>query len=205
MNPAKLVRVAKSRGLDAIAVTDHDEIDGAFEARKAAGGEILVIVGEEIDTRAGDILGLFLKERIREEDPVRAIGAIHDQGGIAVLPHPFAKTLSIEERVAQELDACEGFNARHAKIPSVENGAGESEAVSFAGRYGLSLVASSDAHFYREIGRARTIVAAGTLEEARAAILKGETTMAGRRSSPFNLLAAAALRHFKRLIHPEPE
>lgn len=205
MDPAKVVRVAKSRGLDAIAVTDHDEIEGAFEAQKAARGDILVIIGEELDTKAGDILGLFLRERIREEDPLRAIEAIHDQGGIAILPHPFAKSMSIEDRVARALDGCEGFNARHAKIRAVESGIGEPDVLSFAQSYDLSLVSSSDAHFYREIGRARTIVAAGSLPEAREAILRGDTTLAGRRSSPFNLLAAAALRSLKRLIHPEPE
>lgn len=205
MNPAKVVRVAIRRGLDGIAVTDHDAIEGAREAQKAAGGDLIVILGEEIDTSAGDVLGLFLKEAVHEEDPVRAIEAIHDQGGIAILPHPFAKSLTIEERVARVLDGCEGFNARHARIPAVENGRGEKEVVSFAERYDLSLVAGSDAHAYREIGRARTIVPASSMSEAKEGILRGETVLAGRRSSPFNLLASVALRTLKRLIHPEPE
>ncbi|MBI2899346.1 MAG: PHP domain-containing protein [Planctomycetes bacterium] len=205
MDPAKVVRVARSRGLDGIAVTDHDEIEGAFEARRAAGGDLLVIVGEEIDTKGGDIIGLFLREIVREEDPLRAIEAIHAQGGIAVLAHPFAKTLTLEDRVARALDACEGFNARHAKMRSVDNGLGEPEAVTFANSYDLSLVAGSDAHFYREIGRARTILPAASLDEAKEAILRGETALTGRRSGPFNLLAAAALRSLKRLIHPEPD
>lgn len=205
MDPARVVKVAKARGLDAIAITDHDAIEGAWEAERAANGDILVIVGEEIDTDAGDVIGLFLKEKILERDPLRAVEAIHAQGGVAILPHPFAKTLSIEDRVARELDGAEGFNARHAKIREVQGGMGEPEVLSFAKSYGLSIVASSDAHAYREIGRARTIVSASSLAEAKEAILKGHTTIAGRRSSPFNLLAAAAIRSLRRLIHPEPD
>lgn len=205
MDPAKVVRVAKARGLDAIAITDHNEIDGALEASRAAGGDILVIVGEEIDTSAGDLIGLFLKERIDTHDPMEAIGAIHDQGGIAVLPHPFSKTLTIEERVARALDACEGFNARHAQVASVEGPEGEERITRFAREYDLSLTAGSDAHFYREIGRARTIVPASNLAEAKEQILQGNTMLSGRRSGPFNRLASAAMRSLKRLIYPEGE
>ncbi len=204
MDPAKVVRVARARGLDAVAITDHNEIEGAREAVRHAGGDILVVVGEEIDTRAGDVIGLFLKERIDEEDPLEAVRAIHDQGGIAVLPHPFAKTVTIEDRVARELDACEGFNARHSGVAAVEGGPGEERIAAFAREYDLALTAGSDAHFYREIGRARTIVPAATLEEAREQILRGNTVLSGRRSSPFNMLASAALRSMKRLLHPEP-
>ncbi len=205
MDPARLVRAARARGLDGIAVTDHGEIGGAEEARRAAGGDLLVVVGEEIETRAGEILGLFLKERIDTEDPIEAIRAIHDQGGIAVLPHPFARTLSIEEKVARELDACEGFNARHAEVASLEGPEGEERVMPFARRYDLSLTAGSDAHFVREVGLARTIVPASTLDEARGQILRGNTVLSGRRSSALNRLASAALRSLRRLAHPEPD
>jgi hypothetical protein len=198
LDPARVVRVARSRGLDAIAITDHGEIEGAREAARAAGGEILVIVGEEIDTEAGDILGLFLREKIEAKDPLEAIRAIHDQGGIAVLPHPFTKTLSVEERVARALDACEGFNARHSRAVPAAGGTGDERVSAFARAYDLSLTAGSDAHAYREIGRARTVVPATTLEEARQAILRGETALEGRRSGPFDLLARAAGRFFRK-------
>jgi predicted metal-dependent phosphoesterase TrpH len=205
VDPARAVRTAKARGLDAIAITDHGEIGGALEARAAAAGEILVIVGEEIDTDAGDILGLFLREKIVTEDAMEAIAAIHAQGGVAVLPHPFSKSASIDDRVARALDACEGFNARHSKIASIEGTEPEPRIAEFAKRFDLSLTAGSDAHFVREIGRGRTIVSAGSLEEAKQAILAGNTVLSGRRSSPFNLLASAALRSLRHLIHPEPD
>jgi predicted metal-dependent phosphoesterase TrpH len=204
MDPAKVVRVARARGIDAIAITDHDEIGGALEARKVADG-ILVIVGEEISTRAGDIIGLFLREKIETDDPLEAIRAIHDQGGVALLPHPFTKTKSVDKAVARALDGCEGFNARHSGVPSVEGCEGEPRVRDFAREYDLSLTAGSDAHFYREIGRARTIVSASTLEEARTQILLGNTVLSGRRSSPFSRLAGIVLKSIRSLVHPEPE
>ena len=205
MDPAKVVRVAKSRGLDAIAITDHDEIEGAREAQRAAGGDLLVIVGEEIDTRAGDVLGLFLKERILEQDPLEAIRAIHAQGGLAILAHPFMKTTTVEESVARALDGCEGFNARHSQVASIEGAEAEPRVASFARTYDLALTAGSDAHFYRDLAKARTIVSASTLDEAKEQIRRGNTVLSGRKSSPFNLLASSALRSLKSLIHPEPE
>jgi len=205
MDPAKVVRVARARGIDAIAITDHDEIEGAREAQRAAGGDILVIVGEEIDTTAGDILGLFLKEKIATHDPIEAIRAIHDQGGVAILAHPFTKTKSVDDRVARAIDGCEGFNARHSTVPSIEGAEPEPRIASFAKEYDLSLTAGSDAHFYRELARARTVVSASTLEEAKEQIRRGNTVLSGKKSSPFNLLASAALRSMKSLIHPEPE
>jgi predicted metal-dependent phosphoesterase TrpH len=205
MDPGKVVRLAKARGLDAIAITDHDEIEGAREARRAAGGDLLVIVGEEIDTRAGDVLGLFLEEKISTDDPLEAIRAIHDQGGLAILAHPFTKTKSVDDRVARALDGCEGFNARHSGVPSIEGSDPEPRIATFAREYDLALTAGSDAHFYRELARARTIVSASTLEEAKEQIRRGNTVLSGRRSSPFNLLASAALRSMRALIHPEPD
>jgi hypothetical protein len=205
MDPAKVVRVAKARGIDAIAITDHDEIDGAREAQRAAGGDILVVIGEEIDTTAGDVLGLFLKEKIATHDPIEAIRAIHDQGGLAILAHPFTKTKSVDDRVARALDGCEGFNARHSTVPSMEGTEPEPRIAAFAKEYDLSLTAGSDAHFYRELARARTIVSAATLDEAKEQIRRGNTVLSGRKSSPFNLLASAALRSMRALIHPEPE
>jgi predicted metal-dependent phosphoesterase TrpH len=205
MDPAKVVRVARSRGIDAIAITDHDEIEGAREAQRAAGGDILVVIGEEIDTTAGDVLGLFLQEKIATSDPLEAIRAIHDQGGLAILAHPFTKTKSVDDRVARAIDGCEGFNARHSGVPSMEGTEPEPRIASFAKEYDLALTAGSDAHFYRELARARTVVSASTLDEAKEQIRRGNTVLSGRRSSPFNLLATSALRSLRSLIHPEPE
>src|SRR5204862_2658494 len=180
------------------------EIEGGREAAKAANGDILVIIGEELDTAAGDILGLWLKEKIVERDPIEAIKAIHAQGGLAILAHPFTKTKSVDEPVARALDGCEGFNARHSGVPSIEGSEPEPRIAAFAREYDLSLTAGSDAHFYRELARARTVVSASSLDEAKEQIRRGNTVLSGKKSSPFNLLASVALRSMKSLIHPEP-
>ncbi len=205
MDPVRLVRTARARGLDGIAVADHGEIGGALEARRAAGGDLLVVVAEEIETSAGELLGLFLQERIEGGDAADVVRAIHDQGGIAVLPHPFAKVPAIDEAVARELDACEGFNARHARVTSVDGPEGEAAVTAFARRHDLALTAGSDAHFCREVGLGRTIVPASTPLEARDQILRGNTVLWGRRSSALNRLASAALRSLRMLAHPEPD
>lgn len=207
MDPARVLDRARARGLDAIAITDHDTIDGAKEALEIAKrrGDIQVILGEEIDTKAGDIIAVFIQEVILTDDPLEAIAAIHEQGGVAILPHPFSKTQSIDEEVVRVLDACEGFNARHSRIPRVDGLRGEDRIVSFADHYDLGLTASSDAHFYHEVGAARTIVPASNLTEARLALLRGDTVLSGRRSPPFNRYAQVAMRTLQRLVHPEPD
>ena len=117
MSPAILVDVARRRGLDCIAVTDHNLIDGALEAQ--ALGKIRVIVGEEISSRDGHIIGLFLAAPI----PPRLSGeetciAIHEQGGLALAAHPYASLArsSLDdalERLAPHLDAIEVHNAQN--------------------------------------------------------------------------------------------
>lgn len=206
MSPKKVVRLAKARGVDAIAITDHNEVAGAYEARdygKQIGIE--VVIGEEITTKAGDILGLFIKDRIKTYDPFEAIDEIKRQGGIAIMPHPFSGRVAIDERVVKRLHGCEGYNARHSKLKEIDNSIGEPDVVDFARQYKLVLTAGSDAHFYPDVARARTIVSASTLEEARQAILAGHTVLSGRRSISAGRFASAFLRTLRMLLDPVPE
>lgn len=205
MKPKKIVDIAKSRGLSGIAITDHNTIEGALETQKYASDGFFVIIGEEITTKAGDIVGLFLNEEIITDDPQEAISKIKSQGGIAVLSHPFVQHLSIEDNVAKKLDACEGFNARHSRTKVLNNSLGETHIVEFARQYDLSIIAGSDAHFYGEIGRARTIIPASNLEEVKDAILKGNTALVGKKSPPFSLLASGILKIIRYLLNPVPE
>ncbi len=205
MDPKKIVRLAKRRGLDGIAITDHNETQGALEAIKYANGEILIIVGEEIFTSSGDILGLFLKERVTAFDAKEAIAHVKSQGGVVVKPHPFADTMSLEEEVCEMLDGCEGFNARHATVKSCDNQVTEPKILELAKEYDLTLTASSDAHFYPEIGNGRTIVSASNLEEARQQLLNGNTVLWGKRSSRFLFFKSGLLKSLKSLVDPVPE
>jgi predicted metal-dependent phosphoesterase TrpH len=118
INPRAFVDTCVRKGLNCIAVTDHNEIEGAFVIEKLA--PFKVIIGEEVKTSEGEIIGLFLKELVpRGLTPEETIRAIHEQGGLAVVPHPydiFRRSVIRKdalERVKTHVDAIEGFNARN--------------------------------------------------------------------------------------------
>lgn len=124
IGPEAFVDHCLRKGVTCIAVTDHNEIEGAFVIEKLAAqraaGRLKVIVGEEVKTAEGEIIGLFLKELVaRGMSPEDTIEAIHEQGGLAVIPHPYdvfrRSVLTDEaiERVKTKVDAIEGFNCRN--------------------------------------------------------------------------------------------
>lgn len=177
--PVEVVRRARSRGLSRIAITDHDEIEGAFAARDH--DPELVIVGEEVRTSEGlDLIGLYLTEHIPPGGTFREVAAeIHRQGGIVYLPHPFdayrGTTESFLEDVADCVDAVEGFNAR------VHDPARNQRAQDWALERGLPLGAGSDAHVLWEIGRGVAVVPpfagpAALLGSLRAGRIEGRTS-----------------------------
>jgi len=89
LEPEKILKLATARGLGGIAITDHNTVYGGLIARKLSKGDLLVIVGSEIKTERGEVMGLFLNEEIPERSFFDVVDAIRDQGGIVVLPHPF--------------------------------------------------------------------------------------------------------------------
>src|SRR3989475_12084486 len=188
-SPTELVDHAIARtDLRVIAVTDHDTLEGALRAaeRAAKTGGIEVVVGEEVSSRDGHILGLFLERRVRPGMSAAAtLHAIHDQGGLAIAPHPFWRTLRRESNggvvhgvgwLAAELE----FNAIE-----VENATpGFYVFNRMARRLNLGLGAaetgSSDAHILDAVGRAFTNFPGKTPAALRQAIETGQTR-AGRR------------------------
>ncbi len=157
LSPEHLLRRARKRKLDAVAVTDHNTIRGGLAARELAEREcpeVRIIVGEEVRTRDGEILGLFLTEEVpRGLSAAETVDRIKAQGGLAGAPHPYDSFRSgLDERVMRELapqlDFIEGLNAR--MILAMHN----DRACGFAAKHGLPLSAASDAHSPREIGRA---------------------------------------------------
>jgi hypothetical protein len=150
-----LLAEARQRGLGAIAVTDHNEVSGALEARAKASG-IKVIVGEEVKTAAqGEVIGLFIEERIPRGMTLEAtIAEIRRQGGIVYVPHPFDRMHSVPDyahllAVLDEIDAIEVFNPRVAISEFNE------EAVRFAAKYRIPAGAGSDAHVPQGLGSVR--------------------------------------------------
>src|SRR5204863_9229764 len=117
--------------------TDHNEISGAIEARRRANG-VKVIVAEEVKTdHQGEVIGLFIEEKIPRGMSLReTIDAIHAQGGLAYVPHPFDRLHAVPDyehllKVVESIDILEVFNARVA-VPAFN-----AEAARFAAKYGL--------------------------------------------------------------------
>ena len=150
-----LLSEARARGLGAIAVTDHNEISGALEARAKADG-LTVIVGEEVKTaEQGEVIGLFIEEKIpRGLTLAETIAEIKRQGGLVYVPHPFDRMHSVPDyehllNVIDDVDAIEVFNPRIAITEFNE------EAVRFAAKYRIPAGAGSDAHVPQGLGSVR--------------------------------------------------
>lgn len=151
MSPAHIVRIARRRNLAGIAVSDHNTIAGGLEAAAAnSDPAFLVIVGAEIQTEVGDILGLFLTREIVSRRSMEVVADIHDQGGVAILPHPYAYHQGLTPELLRQLDGIEIYNGRDKHDYSAQTYA------EFVQPYGLATLANSDAHLHWEIGRART-------------------------------------------------
>jgi glycosyltransferase involved in cell wall biosynthesis len=154
--PAELLlETAKDEGLGAIAITDHNEISGAIEAQEIAErvGGIKVIVAEEVKTaHQGEVIGLFLSERIERGMSMKeTIAEIRRQGGLVYVPHPFDRLHSVPDyehllEIVDEIDILEVFN------PRVAFSAFNEEAVRFARKYSIVPGAGSDSHVVQGLG-----------------------------------------------------
>jgi hypothetical protein len=152
-----LLASARDAGLGAIAVTDHNEISGAHDARaKAEEFGVKVIVAEEVKTaEQGEVIGLFIEEKVpRGMTLDETIAAIRAQGGLVYVPHPFDRLHSVPDyehllNVVEDIDALEVFN------PRVAISAFNEEAVRFAAKYRIVGGAGSDAHVPQGLGSVR--------------------------------------------------
>ncbi len=159
-DPVSVARAAAARGLTHLAVTDHDRIEGALRARDAAPPSLTVIVGEEIKTADGDVLGIFLEREIPPGlSALETIAAIRDQGGLVGIPHPFDglrgfghKTGTKLEEIADRVDWIEVHNAR------VVGGSANQRAAEFAREHHLPGLCASDSHTVLEVGVTYNIV-----------------------------------------------
>jgi len=185
-SPRKLVDHAGGIGLDLIAVTDHDTIEGALRAAEHASRrtKLEIVIGEEVSSRDGHIVALFIEKKIRPGMSAAAtVHAIHDQGGLAVAVHPFWRTqrrtrsgrvhgvgwlaAELEFDAVEIENATPGFYLFNQLARRLNMGLGSAE------------VGGSDAHILDAVGRAYTEFPGRTPKALRAAIEAG-TTMAGR-------------------------
>lgn len=196
ITPREIMRIAKKRGLDGIAITDHDTIKGGMDALKNKPEGLDVICGAEIKTDRGDVIGLFLSDEITTVEHLEVIDQIRAQGGVAIVPHPFdsmrGSAFWLTDRDSGKIDAVEVLNARCIFKRS------NAMANTYADTYGLSRVGGSDAHFGAEIANAGTLVPEG--EDVREAILKKRTMAYGRCSMPLFHVFTTALLVERRVV-----
>lgn len=152
-SPEKYVETCLKQGIDCVVVCEHNNIRGALAVREIAAFK--VIVGEEVRSREGEIMGLFLREEIPPGlTPEETVRRIKEQGGLVLVPHPFDRLRNEHmaegalERLLPDVDIIEGFNAR-----TTFRGDNE-RAARFAQEHGLAVSAGSDAHSRGELGRA---------------------------------------------------
>jgi predicted metal-dependent phosphoesterase TrpH len=198
-SPLELVDYARATAMDVIAVTDHDTIEGALRACDHAAGrsKLQVIVGEEVSSRDGHIVGLFLERRIRPGmSGAATVHAIHDQGGIAIAVHPFWRT-----QRSSRGGPVHGVGWLAAELPfdaiEVENATPGFYFFNHLARrlnlgLGCSEVGGSDAHILDAVGRAYTQFPGKTPKALRAAIEEGKTVAGRRRYRAMGLMRYAA-------------
>lgn len=174
----QIAALARARGLCGVAVCDHDHTlltAPAFD-------DVLLIPGVEVSTQFGHLLGLFLTAPVQTKDFYAAVAAIQEQGGLAVLAHPFEHSRDAARLapIAPLLDGLEVFNSRATRKISDAN----DRAAAFAAAHGLRIFGGSDAHRPQEVGNGYTIVQAEacTLPALKAALLREGARTGGCRS-----------------------
>lgn len=177
----EIMKIAIKRGLDGIAITDHNTIKGGQEAKKYETDSLKVIIGSEIMTEKGEVIGLFLSEEIISGMFQDVINDIRDQNGVVIIPHPFDEMRHSSFKPAEQdikfIDCIEGFNSRCLFQKYNKN------AEEFAKRHNMAITAGSDAHFLNEIANAGIIT---EIEDIREAFLKKDIEIFGKRSSFMN-------------------
>jgi predicted metal-dependent phosphoesterase TrpH len=207
--------------LDLVAITDHERIDGALRARElhAAGGyHYELVIGEEVTTRRGHLLALFIDERIPPLRPLaETVERIHAAGGVAIAAHPMApltpsigagslRRLRLETHRARRLDGIEVIN------PSAAGRAHHAARLRLNAQHlGLPEIGSSDAHVLEGVGTGWTWFPGTSGDDFRAALATGSTRAAGAHWSTWHnvdvyrrqLLAKA--RHLRHTLRPTGE
>ncbi|MGC9516151.1 MAG: PHP domain-containing protein [Methanomicrobiales archaeon] len=195
VEPELMVKTAKKRGLDGIAVTDHDTIKGGLLAEKFQDTDFQVIVGCEVTSNQGEIIGLFLNQEIVSKNHLEVMDEIKEQGGLVIIPHPFdtlrRSTYQPRGEFMKNVDNIEVFNSRciHQKY--------NLQAAAFAMDNKLGVSAGSDAHFVNEIGNAGII----TEDDVMKSLKDNNLETFGKRSSIFNHCFTTMLKIWRKQLN----
>jgi predicted metal-dependent phosphoesterase TrpH len=186
ITPDDYAYVLKNEVFDVIAITDHNRIDFAVGLQKALGEEF-IIVGEEITTTDGDIVGLYLKSEIKPGmSASETIDEIHAQGGLVYIPHPFEKARSSIQKTTldslkDKVDIIETHNGRSLTKKYVL------EAETWAVKNNVAACASSDAHGKKGLGRTYSIINSRPTAESLVSLL-GNATINSKKPPYITLL-----------------
>ncbi len=178
--PETQVDRARANGMDVLCITDHDETAGAFAAEKYAKkfDDIDIVIGEEVTTRDGEIIGLYLTERIPDMlSAEETVDIIREQGGLTIAPHPFSFHVpGLQEKALMlDLDGFETINGGHPD--SYSNMFAKLVMDRFPGRW--AEISGSDAHSVYTAGYNWTEFPGGTADDLRKAILSRTTKACG--------------------------
>ncbi|MEW6555406.1 MAG: PHP domain-containing protein [Actinomycetota bacterium] len=184
IDPASLREICSERGLDGVAVTDHDSLRGSLEFASEL-PDLIVVPGSEIRSAEGEIIGLFLSEEVPPGlTAPETIRRIHEQGGVVVVPHPFdivklkrMRARRLEE-LLEEIDALEALNGKPRWWFANRS------AQRFARRHRLPVTAGSDAHKAGHVGLLYTEMEEFNGAEEFLASLR-TASVHGRRYSPW--------------------
>ena len=183
LQPERIIKISKKRGLSGIAITDHNTMAGVIKMKSLVDDDFMVIPGSEISTDKGDVIGLFLNENITSRRFIDVIDIIKDQGGISILPHPYKNKFADPADLIRNVDMVEVMNARISKKLN-------EKASILSKKFGKSIVAGSDAHTSFEIGRMRSILTGEQIfnnsEDIRKYLLNGNVNVWGN-ASPFHI------------------
>ncbi len=192
LEPENIVKAAKKKGLSGIAITDHNTLKGSLRAKKYETDEFKVIIGSEISTERGEVIGLFLFDEIKSHTFQEVVDEIKEQEGIVVLPHPFDDVrrtgIYPEKGDIKLIDCVETFNSRCLRQKYND------KATQFAGENGLTVVAGSDAHFAREVGRAGIITRKDNIRDA---LIKGDLNVFGEKTSIVNMVLTKLVKTWR--------
>ncbi len=194
---AELLDEAREHRVDCMAITDHDTLDGALHAAALAGDCPRIIIGEEISTADGHLIGLFLERTVAPGMPLRHTAEqIRAQGGLVIVPHPFNRLFDcgVNERIADIIDLIDAVEVCNAQnLLSRPN----RRAAAFAQRHGLTPIVGSDAHLRGSLAACWQWMepfedAAGFLESLRAA-----TLVPGRHATGYFLRAVGLILRYR--------
>jgi predicted metal-dependent phosphoesterase TrpH len=155
-SPKEIIKVIKKKGLDGLAITDHNSVEGSLKALRIAPKDFIVIPGLEISTADGHILGLNIKENIPKSLSIEeTVDEIIDKGGIAIVPHLFRNMSGIKnenlKKIYTKIPAIEVYNSCSLPKTNIKT-------AKFAKKYNLGGTGGSDSHDLLYVGYGYTIV-----------------------------------------------